>query len=78
MLPVGSETRTTVIARAKTVHASSLTVTLIGSFMSINITQFQRGIIYPQKLVQASQKSGGRSVGIVRSRTQAMEFVFVK
>jgi hypothetical protein len=30
---------------------------------------------YPQKLAITSPTSGGRSVGIVRSRTQAMEFV---
>jgi hypothetical protein len=30
---------------------------------------------YPQKLVITSPTSGGRSVGIVRSRTQTMEFV---
>jgi hypothetical protein len=34
-----------------------------------------RGTIYPQKLVLTSVISGGRSVGIVRSRTQATEFV---
>jgi hypothetical protein len=30
----------------------------------------------PQKLAQTSPTSGGRSVGIVRSRTQAKEFSF--
>jgi hypothetical protein len=30
---------------------------------------------YPEKLVQSSPTSGGRSVGIVRERTQATEFV---
>jgi hypothetical protein len=35
-----------------------------------------RGIIYPQKLALTSRTSGGRSVGIVRSRTQATEFSF--
>jgi hypothetical protein len=33
--------------------------------------------LYPQKLAITSPTSGGRSVGIVRSRTQTMEFVFV-
>jgi hypothetical protein len=33
-----------------------------------------RGTLYPQKLSLTSLTSGGRSVGIVRSRTQAMEF----
>jgi hypothetical protein len=32
------------------------------------------GILYPQKLSLTSSTSGGRSVGIVRSRTQAAEF----
>jgi hypothetical protein len=31
--------------------------------------------LYPQKLVLSSPTSGSRSVGIVRSRTQATEFV---
>jgi hypothetical protein len=31
--------------------------------------------LYPQKLALTSPTSGGRSVGIVRLRTQAMEFV---
>jgi hypothetical protein len=33
------------------------------------------GTLYPQKLATTSQRSSGRSVGIVRSRTQTMEFV---
>jgi hypothetical protein len=32
--------------------------------------------LYPQKLELTSPTSGGRSVGIVRWRTQATEFVF--
>jgi hypothetical protein len=32
-----------------------------------------RGSLYPQKLALTSPTSGGRSVGIVRSRTQATE-----
>jgi hypothetical protein len=32
--------------------------------------------LYPQKLALTSPTSGGRSVGIVRSRTKAMEFSF--
>jgi hypothetical protein len=32
--------------------------------------------LYPQKLAITSLTSGGRSVGIVRSRTQTMEFSF--
>jgi hypothetical protein len=31
--------------------------------------------LYPQKLAQASATSGGRSAGIVRSRTKATELV---
>jgi hypothetical protein len=34
-----------------------------------------RGTFYPQKLALTSLTSGGRSVGIVRSRTQVMEFL---
>jgi hypothetical protein len=33
--------------------------------------------LYPQKLALTSPTSGSRSVGIVRSRTQATEFVFI-
>jgi hypothetical protein len=35
-----------------------------------------RGTLYPQKLVLTSLTSGGRSVGIVRLRTQATEYSF--
>jgi hypothetical protein len=34
-----------------------------------------RGTLYWQKLTLTSPPSGGRSVGIVRSRTEATEFV---
>jgi hypothetical protein len=34
-----------------------------------------RGTLYPQKLAIISPTSGGRSVGVVHSRTQTMEFV---
>jgi hypothetical protein len=37
----------------------------------------QRGTLYPQKLALTSPTSGGRSIGIVRSRTQATEFSLV-
>jgi hypothetical protein len=33
-----------------------------------------RGTLYLQRLALTSPTSGGRSVGIVRSRTQAIEF----
>jgi hypothetical protein len=36
-----------------------------------------RGTLYPQQLTLTSSTSGGRSVGIVRSRTQAMGFSLV-
>jgi hypothetical protein len=39
-------------------------------------SRWPRGTLYPQKLAITSPRSGGRSVGIVRSRTQTMEFFF--
>jgi hypothetical protein len=36
-----------------------------------------RGTLYPQKLAITSPTSGGRSVGIVRTRAQTMEFFFL-
>jgi hypothetical protein len=36
------------------------------------------GTLYPHKLAITSPTSGGRSVGIVRSRTQTMEFSFFR
>jgi hypothetical protein len=38
-------------------------------------SRWLRGTLYPQKLAITSPTSGFRSVGIVRSRTQTMEFV---
>jgi hypothetical protein len=38
-------------------------------------SRWARGTLYPQKLAITSPTSGGRSVGIVRSRAQTMEFV---
>jgi hypothetical protein len=35
------------------------------------------GTLYPQKLAVNSSTSGGRSVGIVRSRTHSTEFVYL-
>jgi hypothetical protein len=43
---------------------------------SRDLSRWPRGTLYPQKLVLNSPTSGGRSVGIVRSRTQATEFSF--
>jgi hypothetical protein len=39
-------------------------------------SRWPRGTLYPQKSTLTSPKSGGRSVGRVRSRTQATEFSF--
>jgi hypothetical protein len=38
-------------------------------------SHWPRGTLYPQKLAITSPTSGGRSVGIVRLRTQTMEFI---
>jgi hypothetical protein len=37
--------------------------------------RWPRDALYPQKLALTSQTSGGRSVGVIRSRTQTMEYV---
>jgi hypothetical protein len=39
-------------------------------------SRWPRGTFYLQKLAITSPTSGGRSVGIVRSRTQTKEFSF--
>jgi hypothetical protein len=39
-----------------------------------DLSRWPRGALYPQKLALTS--NGGRSVGIVHSRTQATEFSF--
>jgi hypothetical protein len=39
-------------------------------------SRLPHGTLYPQKLPTTSPTSGGRSVGIVRSPTQATEFSF--
>jgi hypothetical protein len=39
-------------------------------------SRWQRGTLYPQKLASTSPTIGGRWVGIIRSRTQAMEFSY--
>jgi hypothetical protein len=41
-------------------------------------SRWPRGTLYPQKLALTSPTSGGRSVGIVRSPTQATEFFFIR
>jgi hypothetical protein len=40
------------------------------------MSRWPRGTLYPQKLALTSPTSGGSSVGIVRSRTQATECLF--
>jgi hypothetical protein len=40
-------------------------------------SRWPRGSLYAQKLALTSPTSGGRSVGIVRSRTHATEFSFL-
>jgi hypothetical protein len=40
-------------------------------------SRLPRGTLYPQKLALSSPTSGGRSIGIVRSSTQATEFSVV-
>jgi hypothetical protein len=41
-----------------------------------NSLRWTRNTLYQQKLALTSQKSDGRSVGIVRLRTKATEFLF--
>jgi hypothetical protein len=45
-------------------------------YSSRDPSRLPRGTIYPQKLALTSPTSGGRLVGIVRSRTQATVFFF--
>jgi hypothetical protein len=40
-----------------------------------NPLRWPRDILFPQKLAQSSPTSGGRSVGIVRYRAKATEFI---
>jgi hypothetical protein len=46
------------------------------AFIFAILVSLPRGTLYQQKLALTSPTSGGRSVGIVRSRTQAMEFFY--
>jgi hypothetical protein len=41
-----------------------------------DLSRWPRGTLYPQKMALTSETSSGRSVGIVRSRTQATEFFY--
>jgi hypothetical protein len=43
-----------------------------------DLSRWLRGTLYPQKLAITSSTSGGRSVGVVRSQTQTMEFFFIR
>jgi hypothetical protein len=47
-----------------------------GSGLENQSSRWQHGTLYPQQLTLTSSTSRGLSVGIVRSRTQAMEFSF--
>jgi hypothetical protein len=49
----------------------------IREYGSKDPSRWPRASLYPQKLALISPTSGGRSVGIVRSRTQAKEFSLV-
>jgi hypothetical protein len=40
-------------------------------------SRLPRCTLYPQKLATTSPRSGGRTVGIVRSRTQTMELMLI-
>jgi hypothetical protein len=40
-------------------------------------SSYPRNTLYPQQLTITSLTSGGRSVGVVRSRTQTTEFLFL-
>jgi hypothetical protein len=46
-------------------------------YRRMDTSLWPRDFLYPQKLVLTSLTSGGRSVGIVRSLTQATEFSLV-
>jgi hypothetical protein len=42
-----------------------------------DLSCWPRGTIYPHKLTLTSPTTGGRSVGVVRSRTQTTEFLYI-
>jgi hypothetical protein len=48
------------------------TLTAVGTSYADHVTP-----LYLQKLARTSPTGGGRSVGIVRSRTKAMEFIYI-
>jgi hypothetical protein len=47
-------------------------------YSSRDLLRWPRGTLYPQKLALTLPKSGGRSVGIVHSRTQTTEFSLIQ
>jgi hypothetical protein len=49
----------------------------IGEYGRRDPSRRQRRTLYPQTLALTSLTSGGRSVGIVRSQTQATEFSLI-
>jgi hypothetical protein len=65
-----------VAVKSLALSVSSIFITQSGTEdMAVGIRQAdQVAPLYPQKLALTSPTSGGRSVGIVLSRTQAMEF----
>jgi hypothetical protein len=48
----------------------------ITTILQNELVKMYIGTLYPQKLALTSPTSGGRSVGIVRSQTQTIEFSF--
>jgi hypothetical protein len=50
------------------------TITIIIIIIKSSYNNKNNNTLYPQKLALLRQKSGGRSVGIVRSRTKVREF----
>ena len=59
------------IFEKKKVIEYKICVTAVGNRCADHVTP-----LYPQKLALTSPTGGGRSVGIVRSRTKATEFSF--
>jgi hypothetical protein len=57
---------------------SSGSVLEIQEYRRRDLSRWPRGTVYPQKLALTSTTSGGRSVGIVRSRTQATKYSICK
>jgi hypothetical protein len=64
------------IVRSQTQIILDVSTTKNQEYGSRDPSRWPRDTLYTQKLAITSPTSGGRSVGIVRSRTQTMEFVF--